>query len=356
MLNEIGEYKQYTLSPKELLDCKNRRVKHFNLKNRFSGLERIMTIITRHFIFDTPVGFNEGELREILKAWCGFNHKAKTILPEHFDGWLNNYIKHVLAFEVAVYCLGYEKIPTDLKTLLEKFLINRDFDIKESLAVLENFKFTLADVPKRVKENTRKFKNLLKILEELPKKNKDYSRNIFAEFNFKGDNHFRAITYDKIIANALLEGKLRCYYLACDEELFETKKIRKGGKKLSAKDKDTVLKMIAEYLLQRRNSDQEFIVTNKANMMNWLAGEKPDYFSKKKETGEIPIEGYMLAETKEKLFELNKIEGINPIKLKLHPELAKHFRLIEDGTDVKWGRIFFSDDGTSDLLKETILP
>lgn len=356
MLNEIGELEQYILSPKELLTCKNRRVKHCNLKNRFSGLERIMTIVTRHFIFDTPVGFNEDELRELLKAWGGFNHKAKTILPEHFDGWLNNYIKHVLAFETAVYCLGYERLQDDLKTLLEKFLVDRDFDIKESLAVLENFKFAHDDVPKRIKENTGKFKNLLKLLDELPKKNRDYSRNVFDEFNFKGDNHFRAITYDRIIANALLAGKLRCYYLACDEELFETKKILKDGKKLSAKDKDTILKMTAEYLLQRRNSNQEFIVTNKANMMNWLAGEKPDYFSKDKKSAKIPLERYVLAETKEKLFALNKIEGINSIKLKLHPEWAKHFRLIEDGSDVKWGRIFFSDNGTSEILKEIILP
>ena len=222
---------------------------------------------------------------------------------------------------------------------------------------MKNFKFTLADVPKRVKENTEKFKNLLQILDKLPQKNKNYSRNVFDEFKSNDKNNFRAITYDRIIANALLEGKLRCYYLTCDEELFETEKIRKDGKKLSAKDKDTVLKMTAEYLLQRRNSEQEFIVLNQANMMNWFAGEKPDYFSKNsKKSGKIPIEGYVLAETKEKLFEFNKIEGINSTKLKLHPELAKHFRLIEDGTDVKWWRIFFSDNGTSDLLKEIILP
>ena len=261
MLNEIGEYEQYTLSPKELLNCKNRRLKHCNIKNSFSGLERVMTIITRHFIFDTPVGSEENELRELLKAWCGFKHKAKTILPEHFNGWLNNYIKRVLAFETAYDCLTYERLPTDLKTVIEKFLADRDFEVKESLAILENFKFTNDDVPKRLKENVGKLKNLLKALNELPDKGKNFSKNLFGGVDAKGDTPFRAITYDRIIANALLEGKLRCYRLACDQEIFETEIILKDGKKLSAKDKDIILKMTAEYLLQRRNSNQEFIVT-----------------------------------------------------------------------------------------------
>ena len=347
MLNEIGEYEQYTLSPKELLNCKNRRLKHCNIKNSFSGLERVMTIITRHFIFDTPVGSEENELRELLKAWCGFKHKAKTILPEHFNGWLNNYIKRVLAFETAYDCLTYERLPTDLKTVIEKFLADRDFEVKESLAILENFKFTNDDVPKRLKENVGKLKNLLKALNELPDKGKNFSKNLFGGVDAKGDTPFRAITYDRIIANALLEGKLRCYRLACDQEIFETEIILKDGKKLSAKDKDIILKMTAEYLLQRRNSNQEFIVTNNANMMNWLAGEKPDCSKR---------ENYTFAETKEKLFEIIKIERINITKVKLHPKWAKHFRLIEDGIDSKWGRIFFSDNGSSEPLKESVQP
>ena len=351
MLNEIGEYEQYTLSPEDLLKCKkNRRLKYYNLKNDFGGLERVMTIIARHFIFDTPVGFNEDELREILKAWCGFNHEATTDLPEHFDGWLNNYIKRVLAFETADY-LRYESLPTDLKTVIEKFLADRDFDIKESLAiletVLENFESGNGDVPRKIKDNTGKFKNLLKALDELSKKSNAFPKNLFGGLDAKGDTPFRAITYDRVIANALLAGKLRCYYLACDEELFETRTILKKDKKLSKKDKDMVLKMTAEYLLQRMDSNQEFIVTNDANMMNWLAGEKPNCSKR---------ENYTFAKTKEELFEIIKIEGINVIKLKLHPEWAKHFRLIEEGKDEKWGRIFFSDNGTSDFLKESDQP
>ncbi|MBQ6298297.1 MAG: hypothetical protein IJK81_11550 [Selenomonadaceae bacterium] len=344
MLNEFGEYEQYTLSSEKLRNCKNRRLKYYNVKNSFSGLERLMTIITRHFIFHTPVGSDEDELREILKAWCGFNHKAKTILPEHFNGWLNNYIKRVLAFETACECFQYESLLGDLKPVIEKLLNDRDFDIKEPLAILENFKFTNDDVPKRLKENTGKLKNLLKALDDFPNKGKNFSKNLFGVLNAEGDTPFRAITYDRIIANALLAGGLRCYCLACDEELFQTNIILKDGKKLSLKkDKDIILKMTAEYLLQRRDSNQEFIVTNNANMMNWLTGEKPDYSKR---------ESYAFAETNEKLFEIIKIEGINVTKVKLHSEWAKHFRLIEDG-DEKQGRIFFSDNGSSEPLKES---
>ena len=82
-------------------------------------------------------------------------------------------------------------------------------------------------------------------------------------------------------------------------------------------------------------------------MMNWLAGEKPDCSKR---------ESYAFAGTKEKLFEVIKIEGINAIKVKLHHEWARHFRLIEDGIDAKWGRIFFSDNGSSEFLKESIQP
>ena len=82
-------------------------------------------------------------------------------------------------------------------------------------------------------------------------------------------------------------------------------------------------------------------------MMNWLVGEKPDCSKR---------ENYMFAETKEKLFEIIKIDRIDAIKVKLHSEWAKHFRLIEDGSDEKWGRIFFSDNGTSEPLREIVQP
>ena len=344
MLNEIGEYEQYTLSPAELLACKNRRLKRYTLiKQDFGGLERAMTIIARHFIFDTPIGFNEKELREILKAWCGFRHEAETILPEHFEGWLNNYMRRVLLRETLQDCLDDEKFPTDLKALIEKISLEPDFNAREYLKALKGFDLTHGDIPK--------IKNLLEALVALPNKNKNFSKNYFDSLTYKGKNAFRAITYDKVIANALLAGRLRRYYLVCDEELFATERIlKRDGKKILPKDKDMVLKMTAEYLLQCRHTEQRFIVTNNADMTNWLLG------SVKSEDLRPKREQYILSESKEKVFELSEmIGGINVIKVTLNPEWAKHFCLIEDESndfENNRGRIFFSDAGSSEALTE----
>ena len=342
MLNEIGEYEQYTLSPEELLACKNRRLKRYTLiKQDFGGLERAMTIIARHFIFDTPIGFNENELREILKAWCGFKHEAETTLPEHFEGWLNNYISRVLLAETLQGCLNDENFSTDLKALIEKISRKPDFDAREYLKALKDFDSAHVDVSQ--------IKNLLEALTKLLNKNKTWSKNYFDSLNAK---NFRGITYDKVIANALSAGKLRRRRLVCDEELFATKRIlKKDGKKISAKDKDTVLKMTAEYLLQRRRTEQKFIVTNNADMTNWLLS------SVKSEDLSAKRDQYMLAGSKEKVFEIGEIiGGINVIKVKLNPEWASHFRLIEDDDELdnNRGRIFFGDTGSSEALKENV--
>lgn len=107
--------------------------------------------------------------------------------------------------------------------------------------------------------------------------------------------------------------------------------------------------MTAEYLLHCQHTEQKFIVTNGADMANWLLGEiKPNDGVSKARKGK-----YVLAETNEALFEIKyKIKGIKVTKVKLNPEWAKHFRLIEVGSDKKWGQIFFSDSGSSEYLKE----
>jgi len=315
LLNEIGEYEQYILPPEKIAVSENLRLKYYTLiKKELSGLERAMTIIARHFIFDTPVGFNEDELREILKAWCGFKHEAKTSLPEHFDGLLICYISHF-----------------------------------QPLPVAKDFNSAYDDVPEEIKSNTDKIKNVLKTLQKLRNKDNLFKNNYFDSLTSKDDNLFRAITYDKIIANALLMGKLRRYYLVCDEEPFMEKKVlKKDGRKFS--EEDIVLKMTAEYLLSNRNHKQEFIVTNNADMINWLlSSTKSEDLSKKRES-------YILAETNEKIFETRKV-GKNVIKVKVNPEWVRHFRLIEDGSDdldAKLGRIFFSDAGSSELLRKNV--
>ena len=95
MLNEILEFEQYTKRP--ITEGKGRLKYVTLLKEKLGGIERAMTVIARHYIFDGKSGnkFNaeeEEKVREILKAWCGFN----TAVEVDEKDWLKNYIKDIL--------------------------------------------------------------------------------------------------------------------------------------------------------------------------------------------------------------------------------------------------------------------
>ena len=361
MLNEIGEYRQYTLTPKEIVACEYPRLKYLTLiKREFSGLERALTIIARHFMFDffdAAAGLSEknlNEVREILKAWCGFKHAAQSNLPNHFENWLVNYIhcaflsESLKSFRDKIPAVENEKLRTDLSNFIEKIIsADRAFNVRDALTAFEVFKVNNAEELKKIGNEPAQILTLFKALVTLADRNKNFSKNLFGSLNAKGDIPFRAITYDKIIANALLAGKLRRYYLVCDSELFKTKKILKGSTKLLASDKDMILKMTAEYFLQRRYTNQNFIETNDSNMVNWIVGSrKAENFCREK---------YVLAETGENIFEIRKINlgGINAIKIKINPEWTQHFSLLED-TAENLGQIFFSDAGSSEPLRENV--
>ncbi|MBD3878570.1 MAG: hypothetical protein SR1Q5_02640 [Quinella sp. 1Q5] len=362
MLNEIGEYEQYTLSPQKIDACEYPRLKYFTLiKRDFSGLERALTIVARHFLFDddTPRTSDSelGELREILKSWCGFPNEAHN-LPPHFDGWLVTYIRHAFLNDKINSCrekisrLESVDLQATLTDLLEKFSSQDGHEeFSEPLARLESLMAANGDELDDMMEGLKQIVTLLRARIKLSVKNKNFSKNLFGSLNQQGDTPFRAITYDRIIANALLAGKLRRYYLVCDDELFRSKKILKGTRKLSATDADMVLKMTAEYLLQRRHTSQEFTETNDSNLMNWIVGSrKPENFVR---------DSYVFADSGAKIFEVRKVNlgGINALKIKLHPKWTSHFILAEDGTgdvDSISGRIFFSDAGSSEPLREAV--
>ena len=364
LLNEIGEYEQYTLSPQKISTCEYPRLKYFTLiKSDFSGLERAMTIVARHFLFSgsdsAPRTRDDDldELREILKAWCGFKNEAHD-LPPDFNGWLPNYIRLAILSDKIKICrekisnLESEELQAALSDLLDKISAQENAKgLAEPLAEFESFKVAHENELKKIKDAPTQIVASMKAIIVLAGKNKIFSKNLFGSLTGKDKIPFRAITYDRVIANALLAGKLRRYYLVCDEDLFRAKKILKDGKKLSATDTDMVLKMTAEYLLKRQHTSQEFTETNNSNIVNWLVGtRKPEKFER---------DSYVLAESEENIFELRKVNlgKINALKVKLHPEWTKHFRLVEDGTfddDSILGRIFFSDAGSSEPLRKGV--
>lgn len=355
MLNEIGEYEQYTLSPDEMNRCPQLRLKYITLiKREFSGLERALTIVARHFLFDKTEMRDEKTVCEILKAWCGFNNEA-DFLPSHFNGWLPNYI--CCAFISKRLKICFEKaseldmeIQSSFMDLIKKTPVKYEFmKIRESVEAWENFKVNNGEALKKIGNEPTQILASLKALVKLSQKNKQFSKSLFGSLTGRGDIPFRAITYDRIIANALLAGKLRRYYLVCDEEMFQSKKILKDTKKLSTGDRDMILKMTADYLLQKRNNAQMFVETNDSNMVNWLASSrKAENFNR---------ESYILTSTAENIFEVDRINlgGINALKIKMNPEWTKRFSLVEDdGSEKDLGRIFFSDSGFAAPLSESL--
>ena len=262
LLNEIGEYEQYTLSPQEIAACKYPRLKYFTLiKRDFSGLERALTIVARHFLFndDAPRTSDSelSELREILKAWCGFRNEAQN-LPSYFDGWLVTYIRYAFLNEKINSCrekishLESVDLQAILTDLLEQFFVQyKPEEFSVPLAKLESLMTAQGDELEDIMEGLKQIVTLLRAQIKLSVKNKNFSKNLFGSLNKQGDTPFRAITYDRIIANALLAGKLRRYYLVCDDELFRAKKILKGTRNLSTTDVDMILKMILFKSLRR---------------------------------------------------------------------------------------------------------
>lgn len=128
-------------------------------------------------------------------------------------------MRHVLLHETFQKCLKDKKcsIDFDLKVTIENLSSDKNLDDKEFLKALEGIDSSYSEI-----------KNLREAFNNLSNKNSIFSRGYF---NSLTDKSFRVITYDKVIANALLAGKLCCYYLACDEELFKTKRILKKTEK-----------------------------------------------------------------------------------------------------------------------------
>lgn len=274
MLNEIGEFEQYTAP------C-GKRLKYGTLiKGNFSGLERAMTIIARRVIFglnDEPRRTVE-EARDCLKIWLGFKTDENPLVP---TGWLPAYIGNL--------------------------------------------------TPQTAKINDR--------LEELPKKDATFDRSVFR----LTEKEFRAITYDRVIANALILGKLRRYYLVCnfkaDDDVFKSSGILSKRKK----SRDLVLKLTAFYLLQRRLNDQEWVPFNQMNFMNWLtSATKPENWKLDEFTFRV-----------KPLFERISVTSLKVVKLKVNPIWLENFSLAEESKlPENFGGIFFSDTAAVAPLAE----
>lgn len=349
MLNELGEYNQYAAALHSFPDFAGHRLKYFTLiKNGFSGLERALTIIARRHIFadaEQYSTFDEEHVKDILRAWCGFEFRSEV--PAHLVNHLPEYIKQNFLSSCLNECRLKSKDFSDdesypaLLNFLEK---SNSESLTALLAAKKN-----SPLLKAMNTDLERAKKILAALDTLSGKKRAFDRTIFNVLADDGDE-YRAIKYDRIIANALFFGKLRNYVLVCERDPFTTslKKItasKPAGKNLLPSQQDLVLKLTAVYLLQRRYSDQDFVTFNELNLISWLATEtKPE---------NLHLDKFIFGETGENLFETRLINGVNVKKLRIHPDWLKHFQLVENVESNGYenlGRIFFTDSGAAKPL------
>lgn len=286
MLNEIGEFEQYT----NTAPFGDRLKYHSFIKGGFSGLERAMTTIARRVIFglnnEAPLDVEKESdfeaVKNSLKIWCGFSEDNDPRVPK---GWLKAYLQNMLIL--------YKGKPQSIKRINER-------------------------------------------LQALPDKEKQFKNSIFF---LSEKNAFRAINYERVIARAVLLGQLKRYYLFCrftEDEL----------ERLQLKDQDVLLKLTAYYLLEKRFTDQSWVIFNKANFENWMSSGKVE---------NLHLENFKVCfdeELEETLFEEKMIPNVNVVKLRVNPKWLEHFHLIDESElnnemakPENKGGIFFSDTG-----------
>ena len=396
MLDERLEYTQYShmsfedfsedkVKGKNKLNC---RLKYGTLiADKCSGLDRAMTTVARYYIYDMCDGkFNAGDTKEFLKSWCGFRYDANVMGTDSLNHWLIKYIINVFLYrrldklELASMELGLNDDQNEqfrqMKDYIQSCSRENHYDLRCLVDIYDKTIREIVDsllAEKKIKEgNTKnlsseisiKLKECLiqinKICEFLSKWNlkaAQFGQELFSAIcspAVNALNDYRKITYDRIIANALELGKLKTYYLVCNENIDpfsdiiratvpNSKKADKNSlriMKLSDADRDCILKMTAAYLLGRKNDNQEWVAINQIDMVNWLTTTKFNikkyYITHNKD--DIPIFDSIVIGN-----EATKGTHGNVAKIKIVSEWVKRFSIAEKEETKE--RIIFIDQG-----------
>ena len=243
MLNERFEVSEYMYDVKNT-NPRPERIKRSILlwQNDLLGLERFMIMLARFFIFEDGAGYEEGLKRAdaAIRMWCGHAPEKRSedrladqyeYLQENYpwlDYWLINYLR--------------ETVSCEDEQAMER--------VENGLRALENKKpgFSVSSLNKQAKEND-----------------------------------FKAIRYDKIIANAAVSrGPLKRYYLACADPEWDINIHGKDDKNLTDGQHDRILKTIAAYMLerslkQRHDDAPRFELINYMDITFWAVGNRKLY-------------------------------------------------------------------------------
>ena len=414
MLNEIREFEQYTYP----LDTEHPsiRLKHKNICNELSGTARAMTIIARKSIFDHDGPDRIGRAKNDLQVWCG-DPKGK---PEKAsDGivfsWLPDYIVKHLGEEKALKFEDYLETETGLKafprfsevcSLFKDIHDNFNIDTyrekdsrKELMDKAKKLSLYCKELgePKDPGDKSRKDKpqrdktskayapvyRILKALNTLNGRygRQGYNKKIFdAKMDRSEKNDFKKITYDKIIADAVVQGPLARYYLVCEKENFSdieyvtitkdkiTKEIKitrsepfrerkkKKGKyewSVPTKNKaDLIMKSVAAFLLEQRfrNTADSYagpVPINKTDIANWLAGS----------TGTEAINQFEI--NGKKLFSSEEIDNVVAVDIDNEWMKSCGWKVIPENELDQYlsehqDAVFFSDPGAGEFLQKNV--
>lgn len=378
MLNEIVEFDNYTyhLDSSEPVN----RLKHKNLSNSLSGITRAMTIIARKCYFEENVIDKRRHCKNTLRVWCG---DSKGDEDEAMDGiignWLSNYVIEVLGSEKCEQfrkylknhkdVLGddYETVNSLFNDLWNEIIANPLKDKERRTDILINCNQIKRIINKNceltqdpnLKMKFAPVNSIVLILDMIRKRcgNKGFNGKMFSEKLEKSDkNDYKKITYDKIIAEAVKEGRLEKHYLVCasdnlDEVCYKDKYPfkKKKNSKTSKKKADLLRKVVAAFLLEKkRHTDsseaERFIPVNFSDIRNWLVSDI-----------DIKLEAYSYKE--KPLFD-QEVINMNQKQIRINKEWMDccgwkivHEAELESYLKEHPGATFFSDWGAGQMLK-----
>lgn len=227
MLNEIKAFEEYTCDLSTKKACRLNEIV-FKNKNNLNGLSGAMTVIARGELglrgYFQASEDKQGEIIkqviECLREWVGFAEDSSEIITK-YNGWLKRYYEErIISLDNSkgkTQIKPWDRIKKDKQKQYEAVLINTSCDVKEH-------------------------SNL-------------------------------AITYERIVADAIFLGPLKRYYLVfrtgAISSLTKNKKPMDPKKPKNGEQIENTLKLISAYLIKKRYTGNNANVVNNADLANW---------------------------------------------------------------------------------------
>lgn len=324
MLDEIREVQEYMFSPGMPGQQSDRiQLSVFWHAGNLNGIERMMTMIARYFLFvdneDTDNIFLMAEAA--LRMWTG--NTPLSIAEKSSTRTDVSEKEAALAGEYEYLTRSYPWLNWWLPAYIK-------------------------DKSKGMKESDRDKAEMA--INKLAGKKSQFGRSVFGTRS--GANDYKKCTYEKAVANAYsARGPLKRYYLACTDPDWKTGLSKGNGKKLMNDHPDRVLKILASYMIERsrkvRHDDEpRYEPVNYSDIAMWAAGSS-------KLDGSV-VSKYKVGDRP--LFSCKAASSGNQAKLKPDEEwftrcgwtlieATEEDAALDEFLDANPGAVFFRDNG-----------